>query len=131
MHKKALVSQKVSKPVSIFSQALEITNPNKMIYLAGMTSRDINGKVFGAGDITLQTETIFKNMEHVLAESGATLKDVIRLTIYVTDIKLWAEVHAVRAKYFSNEPCPVSSFIEISNLFEPEHLIEIEGIAAI
>lgn len=130
MEKRKLVSAKLSKPLGVFCQAMEVSHAKKMVFVSGLTSRDADGSIIGAGDIKLQTETILKNMQAVLAEAGGGLGNIVKLTAYVTDTELFKAISEVRARYFE-EPYPASTMIEISRLANPEHLIEIEAIAVI
>ncbi|TBL72927.1 RidA family protein [Paenibacillus thalictri] len=130
MEKRELVSSELSTPLGVYSQATEVTNFNKMVFVSGFTSRDNDGGVIGKGDIVLQTETILQNMQHVLAESGGTLADVVKLTVFIRDMEMFKEIHDVRRKYFQ-KPYPAASMVEVSRLVDPDHLIEIEAIAVI
>jgi len=78
-----------------------------------------------AGDIAAQTRDALRRIEIALHEAGATLADVVRTRIYVTDISRWREVGAVHAQVFG-EIRPVATMVEVSALIAPELLVEIE-----
>ena len=102
----------------------------ELLFISGLTSRDADGNVVGAGDIKLQTETILENMKRLLAEAGGSMADIVKVTVFIRDMEQFDEIHEVRRRYFS-EPYPASSMVEVSRLVSPEHLIEIEAIAAV
>jgi enamine deaminase RidA (YjgF/YER057c/UK114 family) len=87
-----------------------------------------DGVVFGEGDPYLQTKQILDIIEDQITQLGATLDDVIRTRIYVTDINYWEEVGRAHAEKF-NENKPATSLIEVSKLISPEYLVEIEASA--
>jgi 2-iminobutanoate/2-iminopropanoate deaminase len=124
-------SPKVDHPEgAYFSQALKCNAHGTFLYISGLTARDLDGQVVGEGDIELQTQTILESMEEVLKEAGGTLADVVKLTVFVRDIELWEQVHEVRSRYFS-PPYPASMMCEVSRFVTPEHLIEIDAVAAL
>jgi 2-iminobutanoate/2-iminopropanoate deaminase len=114
----------------VFSQAVKVDAQGEFVFISGLTSRDPEGNVIGAGDIKLQTETILENMRKLLDEAGGSLDDVVKVTVFIRDMELFDEIHEVRRRYF-NPPYPASSMVEVSRLVSPEHLIEIEAVAAI
>ncbi len=130
MEKRELVSPKLNKPLGVFCQAIEVTNAKKLVFVSGLTSRAPDGSVIGEGDIKLQTETVLKNMQAILAEAGGTMKDIVKVTVYIRDMELFKEIHEVRDRYFE-KPYPASVMVEISRLVDTRHLIEIEAIAVI
>ena len=100
------------------------------IVIAGCTASDKSGNFVGAGDITRQTEQIFDNIRVILEGAGGTLRDIVRLGLYLTDTKQYAKVSEVRSRYFQ-EPYPVSTCIGIASLVEDEALIEIDAVAVL
>ena len=107
-----------------YSRAVQIGN---IIEVSG-TSASEDDKVIGVGDVTLQTEYIIKKIEHTLVEAGFSLKDVVRIRIFMTDISLWEEVAKVHL-YLFEDVMPASTLIEVSKLIDPDLLIEIEATA--
>ena len=130
MGKTEIRSAKLSKPLGVFSQAIKVAGQGSFVFVSGLTSRAPDGSVVGAGDITVQTETILKNMQAVLAEAGGGLEDVVKVIVYIRDMNQFKEIHEVRRRYFK-EPYPASTMVEVSRLVSPEHLIEIEATAFI
>ena len=105
------------EPLVGYSRAVR-TGP--LITVAGTT---------GAGDdIAEQTRDALRRIETALREAGASLSDVVRTRIFVTDISLWREVGAVHAEFFGDVR-PVTSMVEVSALIAPELLVEVEADA--
>ena len=107
-----------------YSRAVQIGNA---IEVSGTTASE-DDKVIGVGDVTLQAEYIIKKIEHTLVEAGFSLKDVVRTRIFMTDISHWEEVAKVHL-YLFEDVMPACSLIEVSNLIQPDLLIEIEATA--
>ena len=99
-----------------------------LIFVSGQVAMDENGNVVGPGDAQKQTECIFENIKKVLAEAGASLEDVVKAQIFVTDINDVPQVSAVRNRYFDQNK-PVSTLVEVGNLVKEGFCVEIEVIA--
>ena len=91
---------------------------------------DSEGNVVGEGDVRLQTETVLEHVKSVVEEAGGTMEDVQKVTVFITDMGLYDEIHEVRRRYFQ-EPYPASSMVEVSALIDPRLLIEIEAVAVV
>lgn len=125
MNKIAISSNRVAKPFGIFSQAIKAGN---LIFVSGQVAKNTSGEVVGRGDINAQTKQCLENLKQVLEAGGASLKDVVKLTVYVANMEHLSAIHEVRAEYFK-EPYPASTLIEVSRFTHPEYLIEIEAVA--
>lgn len=123
-------SAKLSQPLGIFSHAMKVSGPGSFVFVSGLTSRAPDGSVVGTGDITLQTETILKNLQTILREAGGSLADVVKVGVFIRDMNHFKEIHEVRRRYFT-QPYPASTMVEVSRMVSPEHLIEIEATAFI
>ena len=77
-----------------------------------------------------QTRQVLGNIRDVLAAVGGTMDDVVKVTVFVTDVSEISIIHAVRREFF-NEPYPASTLVEVARLIDPDWLIEIEGVAVI
>lgn len=126
--KRILKSPKINRPVGWSSEAWSIAGPGRMIYTSGFTSRDQTGGVAHAGDIRAQTHLVFENLKLVLAEDGATLADVIKVTIYLKNLSDFDGMHEVRKSYFATNP-PAATTVVVSSLADERLLLEIEAIA--
>jgi len=128
MAKTILQSAKVSAPGGIMSQGVEVPT-GKMVFVSGQVARDLDGSVVGVGDVAAQTRKVLQNMQSVLAESGATMDDVVKVTVFVTHLERhFADIHKVRAEFFTSG-YPASTMVEVKALVHEDMLIEIEAIA--
>ncbi len=113
-----------------YSQTVTVSGEARTIYVAGQVARDEEGNPVGIGDIEAQTAHVFRNIGLCLADAGATLRDLVKITIYTTDIRLMPRIDATRRQFLEGD-LPVSTLVEVSKLAHPTHLIEIDGIAVI
>lgn len=110
-----------------YSRAVKIGN---MIEVTGTVAVDENTQLVGKGDAYLQTKYIIEKISAVLERAGASLKDVVRTRMFVTDISRWEEYGRAHGEFFSAiKPC--TSMIEVKGLIDPDYLIEIEATAII
>jgi 2-iminobutanoate/2-iminopropanoate deaminase len=107
------------------SQGIQIGNA---VYTSGQVAMDSDGNIVGEGDMKAQTRRSLENVKSVLEAGGASMEDVVKITVYLTDMSRLAETHEVRAEFFPDPP-PASTGIEVSALAFPGLLIEIEAIA--
>ena len=107
------------------SQGIQIGNA---IYTSGQVALDSDGNVLGQGDMKAQTRQALENVRSVLEAAGASMADVVKVTVYVTDISRLGETHEVRPDFFPDPP-PASTGIEVSALAFPGLLVEIEAVA--
>jgi enamine deaminase RidA (YjgF/YER057c/UK114 family) len=101
-----------------------------LLYVSGQVARDTDGNVVGKGDMRTQARQVFQNLQQVLQASGGDLKDLMKMTTYITNIEHFPAVAEVRNEVFQGE-LPASTLIVVKSLFNPDFLIEVEGIAAI
>jgi enamine deaminase RidA (YjgF/YER057c/UK114 family) len=109
---------------------LVIASGQKLIFVAGQLARDENGRIVGKGDMAAQIRQTCKNIGLALAAAGASFADVVETITFVTDIKEYRRHSAVRGDYFGAEP-PTSTTIGISELADPDGLVEIRATAVI
>jgi 2-iminobutanoate/2-iminopropanoate deaminase len=102
----------------------------RTIYVSGQVSLDAEGNVVGEGNVKLQTETVLEHVKTVVEEAGGGMEDIVKVTVFITDMGLYDEIHEVRRRYFE-EPFPASSMVEVSALIDPRLLIEIEAVAVV
>lgn len=105
----------------------------KTIYISGQVGVDEKGQVVGKGDLKVQTEKTFANIETALKASGASFRDVVKMNVYVVGLKPEHVpiVREVRARHVNMEAAPASTFVGISALVVPDWLIEIEVVAVV
>ena len=109
-----------------YSRAVKTGNT---IEVTGTVATD-GDKVIGKDDLYAQTRFILEKIEKVLHEVGATMQDVVRTRIYVTDISQWQEVGRAHAEFFKDIK-PATTMVEVSALIAPEYMVEIEARAMI
>ncbi|MGH9358985.1 MAG: RidA family protein [Terriglobia bacterium] len=121
----------VNPPTSSYSQSVRVPIGNtSLIFISGQVARDPKGNLVGKGDIRAQTEQVFRNIGAILKANNASFGDVVRETIFVTDIAQRPEITQVRKRYFTHNP-PTSTFVEVRRLTSPDWLLEIEAIAVV
>ncbi|MCG8309099.1 MAG: RidA family protein [Cytophagales bacterium] len=101
-----------------------------VIEIAGTTATDEEGQVIGTGDPYLQTKYIFEKINGYLEKAGASMEDIVRTRMYVTDISKWQEIGRAHGEYLKTVR-PAATMVEVSKLIDPELLIEIEVTAII
>jgi 2-iminobutanoate/2-iminopropanoate deaminase len=116
--------------VSLYNHCVRVTNATTTLYLAGQLARDENGKTVGVGDIRAQTEQVIKNMQTILRAEGAELSNLVKLLVFVTDMRNFDAISEVRKRYFTSD-LPTSTIVEVNHLSQPDLLIEIEGVAVL
>ncbi len=102
----------------------------RTIYVSGQVALDAEGNVVGEGDVKAQTEAVLEHVKTVVEEAGGGMEDIVKVTVFITDMGLYDEIHEVRRRYFG-EPFPASSMVEVSALIDPRLLIEIEAVAVV
>ena len=117
----------LSEPISHYSDAVRAGD---LVFVSGQASVDRHGKLVGAGDVVAQTRQVLDNMRLALAAAGATLDDVVKVTVYLADCADRPKVNEVRKEYFGANR-PASTLIGISDWAIPGMLIEIEAVAVV
>ena len=113
-----------------FSQALEVTGAVRVLYCAGQTSVDQQGRPMHPGDMRAQINQALDNLEAVLTSAGFTLHDVVRLNYYTTDVDRLLEAYESLTGRLATAACqPSSTLLGVSRLAFPELMVEIEATA--
>jgi enamine deaminase RidA (YjgF/YER057c/UK114 family) len=113
-----------------YSQVVEVNGPHRIVFLAGQTGQDANGKVV-AGGIHAQATRIMENIKTALASVGGSFEHIVKLNSYMLDIDRDGPAYReVRASYFSNKAAlPASTLLQVSRLANPDYLLEVEVMA--
>jgi reactive intermediate/imine deaminase len=129
MSKQVIRTVKAPAPLGPYNQAISASG--QMLFVAGQISLDPqSGKIIGEGDITAQTQQVMANLEAILKEAGANWEDVVKTSVFLTDLANFTAMNQVYAEYFLEDTAPARACVEVSRL-PKDVLVEIECIAVI
>lgn len=102
-----------------------------LIVIAGQVALDVHGTVVGPGDFAAQTTQVFRNLVAALEAAGATTHQLVKLTTFVTDLSDIGAFRRVRDQFLDKDHLPASTLVQVTRLFRPEFMIEVEAMAAV
>ncbi|MDA0995149.1 MAG: RidA family protein [Proteobacteria bacterium] len=107
-----------------------VVRHGNLLFLAGQVSTDADGNVIGEGNMGMQVRQVLENMRKVLASQAADFSNVVKITIYTTDIDAYRETGDIRREYWG-DIAPASTLVQIDRLARPVFLVEIEATAIV
>jgi enamine deaminase RidA (YjgF/YER057c/UK114 family) len=116
-----------------YSQVVDVS-AGRIIFIAGQTALDRDGKVVGKRDFAAQATQVFSNLAIALQASGCTATNLVKLTVFLTDMDNLTLYREARNRFFASvtpPAAPAVTLVEVSKLYGPDFLIEIEAIAAV
>src|SRR5947209_1508330 len=117
----------LSPPISHYCDAVRFGD---LLFISGLVGVDDRGKVVGEVDAARQTRQIFENMKKVLDAAGASFADVLKVTVFMTNIDDRPLINPVRQEFFGSAR-PASTLVEVRRLVRPELLLEIEAVVGL
>jgi enamine deaminase RidA (YjgF/YER057c/UK114 family) len=115
-----------------YSQIVDVA-ANRFIFIAGQTALDRDGNLVGKGDFAAQAAQVFRNLAIALQARGCTAANLVKLTVFLTDMNHLGAYREARNRFFASvtpPAAPAVTLVEVSKLYGPDFLIEIEAIAA-
>ena len=115
-----------------YSHVVEVRS-ERLVFISGQTATDAAGNVVGRGDFAVQAEHVFRNLSAALEAVGCTAAHLVKLTVYLRDMGNLGAYREARNRFFATvtpAAAPAVTLIEVSRLYGPEFLIEIEAVAA-
>jgi reactive intermediate/imine deaminase len=124
-----LIPEGMPKSVG-YSQVAAVTG-GQIVFISGQVALDKCGNVVGNDDFRAQVQQVFENLGAAVDAAGGDFSDVIKLNSYVLDFSHMQEFREVRDKYINLKNPPASTAVQVSKLFRPEFLVEIEAVAVV
>jgi reactive intermediate/imine deaminase len=124
--RKSIVPKEHS-PNALYSPGVQV---GELLFVSGQVALDKNGKVVGVGDFEAQARHIMSRIRAVIEASGGTMKDVIKITTFLTNAADYSVFNQVRSETFPSNP-PASTAVIVAALLRPELLVEVEAVAHI
>lgn len=117
----------MSVPISHYADAVRAGD---LLFVSGVVPVDGDGNLVGGDDVVAQARKVFQNIGEILAAAGASPKDVVKVTLYLTNVDDRPKINPVREEWFG-ETRPASTLVEISRLAIPGARIEVEAVAVL
>jgi enamine deaminase RidA (YjgF/YER057c/UK114 family) len=108
-----------------------VTGRGRLVVVSGQVAQNVNGELVGPGDPAAQARQVFENLGRCLAEVGAGFDEVVKLTLFVLDVADLPAVREARDAVIDTARPPASSVVQVSALFAPSYLVEVEAWALV
>ena len=112
-----------------YSNAVRV-RAGDLLFISGQVAWDADGQVVGKGDLVRQAEQVFNNLAVILEAHGATFEDIVKVTVYVTDLSCFDQLSDLRIRLFSASP-PASTIVQVAALVDKDLLLEVEAVVAV
>jgi len=127
MLKKVIAPENLHRPFG-YAHAIQIDNT---IYISGQIPLDEEMNVVGKNSMAAQTEQVYENLKKVIEDAGGTMRNIVMLNIYCTDLEAYdKETRHLRKKYFGDY-YPATTAVEVKRLYRREYMIEVEAVAVL
>ena len=127
MNRREIRVDGLADPISHYTDAVVVGD---LLFVSGLVGVDRHGALVGGDDVAAQTRQVFANMRAVLDEAGCRFEDVVKVTVYLTDVDDRPKINPVRQEVFGDAR-PASTRVEVSRLAVPRAKVEIEAVALI
>ena len=117
----------LSEPLSHYTDAVRFGDT---VYISGVAPLDAEGNLVGRDDPVMQTRKVLENMKLILDACGATFANILRVTVYLTDVEVRRKINPVRQEFFGDS-MPASTLIGVSDLAIPGMMVEIEAVVGL
>lgn len=119
----------LSKPTGHWT-TVTTARPGKLVFVSGLVAKNERGDIVGMGDIRAQTRQVCENLKLAMEGAGGSLKDVVRVDVFIKEMAGFKDIHEIRKEYFGENP-PASTMVSISAFTHPDLLIEINAIGVL
>jgi|SRR5579862_8334005 len=128
MEREYMVSAGIGEPPEPYCQ---VVRAGSTVFIAGQVALDETWQIVGLGDPLAQAEQVWRNLERAAVAAGGTAKDIVKITVFLSDIRHAAAEMEVRARYFDKGRWPICTQVQVANLGLPELLMEVDAIAIV
>jgi 2-iminobutanoate/2-iminopropanoate deaminase len=113
-----------------YSQLARVSE-GSLVFVAGQVALDTSGNLVGKGDFRAQIRQVFENLKAAVEAAGGTMKDLIKLNTYMLDLSHLSAFREIRDQYVNLKAPPASTLVQVTGLFRPEFLVEVEAVAVV
>ena len=116
----------------LIAEVVKVRNPGTLLYLGGIAGEDEGGRTISAkGDFAKQCETVFRKIKSILAKNGATMSDIVKQDVFITDMRYYMDWTKCRAAAYAGGPVPAGAIVGVTGLAVTDALVEVEVMAVL